>query len=190
MVGTWIRYHGPQAADFADVAAAAFFGGSGSALGRYTYPQGDVLAAYLGTVADVRYSGLFDRPLPYRPVDPVRVALPALPWVFAACVVAFLSLSVRPLLRPPARLRRGGTSARLAGLTALAVEISALAPAAPEVTRAIGQLRAARSALDDDLPDRHVATLLDRAQAALDAVGRALEFPGYRPADYLRGRLG
>ena len=65
----------------------------------------------------------------------------------------------------------------------------ALAPSAPGVTRAIGRLRAARSALDDDLPDRHVGALLDHAEAELDAVGRALEFPGYRPDEYLRGRL-
>ncbi|WP_432839798.1 hypothetical protein [Dactylosporangium sp. CA-092794] len=75
-------------------------------LGAYAYPQGNVLGAYLALVTDVRYAGLFDRPLPYQPFDPLRVALPALPWLFAACVVVFLLLSAAalPRRRRPAAL--------------------------------------------------------------------------------------
>ncbi len=198
MYGDWIAYYGPHSADFADVAGASFYARYGDRLSGYAYPQDKVLAAYLGEVTDLRFAGLFDRPLPYQPFDPVRVALPALPWLFAACVAVFLGLSARSLLHHPvatpqagAAARRGGVPARLAGLTALAVEVSALTTAAtdPALTRAIGKLGAARTALDEGLPDRHLRTLLDSAERDLDSVGRALEFPGYRPAEYLRGRL-
>jgi hypothetical protein len=191
MVGNWIRYYGPHAADFADVAGAAFFGHVAGTLARNSYRQADVLTAYLDEVADVRYAGLFDRPLPYQPLDPLRVALPALPWLFAACVVAFLALSVRSLLRAPVTARRTGSPARLAGLTALAVEVSAVTgrSADPALTRAIAMLVAARAAMDEPLPDRHVRRLLDEAEAELDTVGRTVGFPGYRPETYLRGRL-
>jgi hypothetical protein len=146
-----------------------------------------VLAAYLDRVADVRYSGLFDRPLPYRPVDPVRVALPALPWLFGACVAAFLLLSARSAGRPARPAPRLGTPARLAALTGLAVEMSALThrESEPALTRGITQLLAARDALAEDLPDPHVRELLDGAQADLDKAARLLPFSGFRPDEYL-----
>lgn len=198
MYGSWIEYFGPHAADFADVAGASFYGRFGDRLSKYAYPQDNVLGAYLGQVTDIRYSGLFDRPLPYRPVDPLRVALPALPWLFAACVAGFLALSVRSLLRPAtatagrlAAIGGSGVPARLAGLTSLAVEVCGLTDAHtdPALTRAIGKLGAAREALDEGLPDRHVRALLDDAQADLDSVGRRIGVAGYRPETYLRGRL-
>jgi hypothetical protein len=192
MYGSWIEYDGPSAADFADVAAASFYGQVGDRLSQYTYPQQNVLSAYLDRVTDVRYAGLFDRPLPYRPLDPLRVALPALPWLFAGCVLVFLGLSVRSLRRPASPAARPvGTPARLAGLTTLAVEMSALThePSEPGLTRGITKLMAARDALADNLPDRHVRGLLDDATAELDEAARLLPFTGYRPADYLRGRL-
>jgi hypothetical protein len=79
----------------------------------------------------------------------------------------------------------------LAGLTALAVEVSGLTGARtdPALARAIVALRAAREALDERLPRRRVSDLLDEADRELDLVGRRVEFPGYRPAEYLRGRL-
>jgi hypothetical protein len=79
----------------------------------------------------------------------------------------------------------------LAGLTALAVEVSGLTGARtdPALTRAIVALRAAREALDERLPRRRVRELLDEADRELDLVGRRVEFPGYRPVEYLRGRL-
>jgi hypothetical protein len=142
----------------------------------------------------VRYAGLFDRPLPYRPADPLRVALPVLPWLFVACAGVFFALSVRSLLRPlrrPRSRREPGTPARLAGLTALAVEMSVLTDRRSEaaLTRGISALTAAREALDDDLPDAHVRDLLTGAEAELDEAARLLPYPGYRPADYLRERL-
>ncbi|WP_199512453.1 hypothetical protein [Nucisporomicrobium flavum] len=192
--GDWIEYHGPDAGDFAEVTAAGFYAQFGDRLGRYAYPQATVLGAYLGRVTDVRYAGLFDRPLPYRPADPLRVALPVLPWLFVACAGVFFALSVRSLLRPLRRPRsrpEPGLPARLAGLTALAVEMSALTDRRSEaaLTRGITALTAARSALDDDLPDAHVRDLLAGAEADLDEAGRLLPYPGYRPADYLRERL-
>jgi|GEM_PF-1594054 len=196
MYGDWIEYQGPHAADFAELAAASFYARFGDRLSGYAYSQDQVLGAYLATVTDIRYAGLFDRPLPYRPADPLRIALPALPWLFAACVLAFLALSVRSLLRPAKASRSlsrrtGGDDARLAGLTALAVEVSGLTGARtdPALARAIVALRAAREALDERLPRRRVSDLLDEADRELDLVGRRVEFPGYRPAEYLRGRL-
>ncbi|MEV8511504.1 hypothetical protein [Dactylosporangium sp. NPDC051484] len=199
MYGAWIEYHGPHAADFAEITTASFYSRFGNQLSTYAHPQDNVLRAYLALVTDVRYAGLFDRPLPYQPFDPLRVALPALPWLFAACVVAFLLLSAAaPPRRHPrvalARLAsatRGGVPALLAGLTALAVEVSGLTDATtdPALTRAIASLGAARDALGTGLPDEHVAGLLDDAARELDAVGRAVGVRGYRPAEYLRGRL-
>ncbi|MFI7080295.1 hypothetical protein ACIBO1_23625 [Micromonospora sp. NPDC049903] len=194
MYGSWIEYHGPGAADFAELAATSFYAHFGDRLSRYDYPQQNVLGVYLGRVTDIRYAGLFDRPLPYRPLDPLRVALPALPWIFAACVAGFLVLSIRSLRRSgtrPGDPQRGGVRARLAGLTALAVEASLLTDARsnPALTRGIGRLEAARKALDEGLPDRHVRRLLDDATAELEDTARLTGIPGYRPDLYLQGRL-
>jgi hypothetical protein len=185
--GDWIEYDGPSAAEFADVASASFYGQFGDRLSSYAYSQQTVLNAYLARVADVRYAGLFDRPLPYRPFDPLRVTLPALPWVFAVCVLIFLALSVRSMRRPPA-VRRAGTPARLAALSALAVEMSLLTDRAgdPALIRGIAALTAARGALDDDLADSHVRDLLATAESELDDAARTLPFTGFRPEDYLR----
>ncbi|OLF04481.1 hypothetical protein BLA60_40560 [Actinophytocola xinjiangensis] len=185
MYGNWVGYFGPHADEFAEVVNASFYGQSASRLSRFAYPQGNVLHAYLGRVLDVRYAGLFDRPLPYQPFDPLRVALPALPWLFAVCVVGFLVLSTRSLFAG-ARGRSVRPPARLAGLTTLAIELSALSRD-PALVRAIGKLGAAREALVGELPDRHVGKLLAEAEAELDTAARALGRPDYRPATYLAG---
>lgn len=187
LYGSWIEYHGPHAADFADVAAAGYYSQFGGVLGRGQYPQDNSLRLYLGQIADVRYAGLFDRPLPYTPFDPLSVTLPALPWIFAGCAALLLALSAQPLLRRNAS-RPLGTAARLGGLSALAVEVSGLTDRAedPALARAIVHLQAARDAVAKALPDRHVHKLLDDAAAELDRIGRAVPFDGYRPADYLR----
>ncbi|SCL25178.1 hypothetical protein GA0074692_1910 [Micromonospora pallida] len=195
LYGAWIEYHGPHGEEFAEVTGASFYGQFADRLSRYDYPQNNVLSAYLARVTDVRYTGLFDRPLPYRPVDPLRVALPALPWLFAGCVVVFLALSARSLWRGVGRagtvVGRPGTTARLAGLTALAVEMSLLTDrrSDPGLTRGVTKLQAARSALDEGLPDQHVHALLADAEAELDDTARAMGVAGYRPALYLRERL-
>lgn len=183
MYGNWIGYYGPHAGEFADVVGAGFYARFGDRLSLYAYPQDNVLGAFLNEVTNVRYAGLFDRPLPYQPFDPLRIALPALPWLFGGCVLVFLALSARSMSRggPPRK-----PPGRLAGLTTLAVELSALSHA-PALTRAFGKLEAARSALAEDLPDRHVATLLGDAQRDLDKVARALGRAEYRPANYLAG---
>jgi hypothetical protein len=187
MYGSWVGYYGPHAGGFADVAGAGFYARFGGRLSRYEYPQGNVLGTFLNGVTDVRYAGLFDRPLPYRPFDPLRVALPVLPWLFVVCVVGFLVLSVRRVVGsgggPPRR-----PSGRLAGLTTLAVELSALSHA-PALTRALGGLAAARSALAEELPDRQVSRLLSEVEGELDAVARALGRVEYRPVNYLAGGL-
>ncbi|PXY19384.1 hypothetical protein [Prauserella muralis] len=189
--GSWIEYHGPRAAGFAEVAAASFYAQFGDRLSTYAYPQSAVLGAYLDRVTDVRYAGLFDRPLPYQPPDPLRVALPALPWVFAGCVAVFVVLSVRPGRRSSVVAERRGSPARLAGLTALAVEVSALTdgPSDAALTRAITALTAAREALGRRLAEPHVHALLDQAEAELADTARLLGRKDYRPDVYLRGAL-
>lgn len=181
LYGNWISYYGPHAGEFADVAAAGFYAKYGELLSRYDFPQDNVLAAYFDHVTTVRYAGVFDRPLPYQPFDPLKVALPALPWLFVLCVAAFLALSVRSVLRggPPRR-----TPARMVGLTTLAVELSALSHD-PAITRAIAKLEAARAAITENLPDRHVRRLLGDAEQELDTAARKLGRADYRPATYL-----
>jgi hypothetical protein len=190
LYGSWVEYDGPSAAAFADVATASFYGQFADRLSEYAYPQRNVLGAWLDRVTAIRYAGLFDRPLPYVPFDPLRVALPALPWLFAACAVGFLALSTRRVLRP-ARITGVGVPARLAGLTALAVEISGLTDgaSAASLTRGITQLTAAREAFDEKLPDKHVHSLLDAAESDLDTTAELLGRADYRPAAFLSGRL-
>ncbi len=191
MYGSWVEYDGPHATDFVELVHAIFYSQLGDRLSTYDYPQDNILNAWLNRVTDVRYAGLFDRPLPYQPFDPLKVTMPVLPWLFAACVVGFLALSVRPL-------RRVGTApgpghhARLAGLTALAIEVSGLTTerSAPSLTRGIGKLRAATEALESDLPGEQVRTLLDDAESELDETARLLGRTDYRPLNYLEGRLG
>ncbi len=186
MYGSWVEYHGPDADEFADVVGGGFYGRFGDRLSLYAYPQRNVLNVYLNQVTDVRYAGLFDRPLPYRPFDPLRVALPVLPWLFGACVLVFLVLSVRSAVGstpPPRRV-----PARLAGLTTLAIEMSGLSHDA-SLTRAIGRLTAARTAIAEGLPDRHVGGLLSAAERELDTAARRLGRADYRPANYLAGAL-
>jgi len=185
MFGNWIEYHGPQAEDFADVAAGSFYGQFAERLSRYDYPQRNILGTYLARVTDLRYAGVFDRPVPDQPFDPVRVALPALPWIFAVCGVVFLVLSARQVGTPPP-VRAGGR--RLAGLTALAIEVSGLSHD-PALTRAIASLQSAREMHRKKLPDRHVSALLDEAAGELDQVAKSLGRPEYRPDNYLVGRL-
>ncbi|MEU0792489.1 hypothetical protein ABZ342_20660 [Amycolatopsis sp. NPDC005961] len=190
LYGQWVEYDGPSAAAFSDVVTASFYGQFADRLSTYAYPQRNVLGAWLDRVTAIRYAGLFDRPLPYTPFDPLRVALPALPWLFAACAVGFLALSARRMVRPP-RPTGVGVPARLAGLTALAVEISGLTDgaSAAALTRGITQLTAAREAFTGKLPDRHVHGLLDAAESELDSTAGLLGRPEYRPAEFLQGRL-
>lgn len=187
MYGNWVEYRGPHAEEFTEVAGGTFYGQFGNRLSRLAYPQQNVLRAYLDRALDVRYSGLFDRPLPYLPPDPLRVALPALPWLFGLCVLGFVALSIRPVLGTDATEPRR-PPARLAGLTTLAIEMSALSHH-PSLTRAISQLEAARGALAENLPDRHIQKLLDAAQRELDVVARKLGRADYRPRVYLAGGI-
>ncbi len=190
MYGQWVEYDGPSAAAFSEVVTASFYGQFADRLSTYAYPQRNVLGAWLDRVTAIRYAGLFDRPLPYTPFDPLRVALPVLPWLFAACAVGFLGLSARRVVRPD-RPSGAGVPARLAGLTALAVEVSGLTggASAAALTRGITQLTAAREAFTGKLPDNHVHGLLDAAEADLATTADVLGRPEYRPAEYLRGRL-
>ncbi|MBY8847613.1 hypothetical protein [Saccharothrix longispora] len=188
LYGDWVEYDGPHAAQFADVAAASLYGQLGERLGKYAYPQRAVLGAWLDRVTDIRYAGLFDRPLPYVPFDPLRVALPALPWLFGACVAVFLVLSARSA-RGRADRPGPATPGRLARLTTLAIEVSGLTDGRsdPALTRGIGALRAAADALAEHLPDAHVRSLLDTAEAEFDEVARHLGRPDYRPRAYTGG---
>jgi hypothetical protein len=187
MYGSWAEYHGPDAESFSDLVAAGVYSRFGDRLAGYAYPQGNVLGVYLNQVTDVRYAGLFDRPLPYQPFDPLRVALPVLPWLFALCVLVFLGLSVRSVLGPGGGPPRR-PPARLTGLTTLAIEMSALSRD-PALVRAITKLEEARLAVTEDLPRRHVQRLLDGAESELDTAARELGRADYRPANYLAGGI-
>jgi hypothetical protein len=180
MYGGWIEYDGPSSAEFADVVTASFYAQAEDLLAVYAYPQRAVLGAYLARVDAVRHAGLFDRPLPYEPFDPLRVALPVLPWLFAACVLVFLALSVRAARRRPPALD-AGAAGRLAALTSLAVEMSLYTDQAsdPALTRAIAVL----SATDPAVPGAQ--DLLDEAAADLDEAAAKLPFSGWRPREYL-----
>ncbi len=105
--------------------------------------------------------------------------------------MVFLALSTRSLLGPRRGPRSAGVPARLAGLTALAIEMSGLTDekSDPALTRGITKLRAAGDALAENLPDGHVRTLLDNAEAELDDTAWTLGRNDYRPYNYLRGRL-
>jgi hypothetical protein len=187
MYGNWAEYYGPHAESFADVVAAGMYNRFADRLAGYAYPQDNVLGVYLNQVTDVRYAGLFDRPLPYQPFDPLRVALPVLPWLFALCVLVFLGLSVRNVLGPGVGPPRQ-PPARLAGLTTLAIEMSGLSRDAA-LARAITKLEEARTSVAEDLPYRHVRRLLDSAESELDTAARALGRADYRPVNYLAGGI-
>lgn len=186
MYGSWAEYYGPNAESFADLVAAGVYNRFAGRLASYAYPQENVLAVYLKQVTDVRYAGLFERPLPFQPFDPLRVALPALPWLFAVCVLVFLAMSVRAVRGPGRGLRHAPM--RLAGLTTLAIEMSGLSRD-PALVRALGKIEEARVSVADDLPDRHVIALLDSAESELDTAARALGRADYRPANYLAGGI-
>ena len=196
MYGSLVEYSGPGVEAFGSVLTAGFYGQLGDRISRYAYPQDNILGAFLNQMIDIRYAGLFDLPLPYRPIDPVRVALPALPWIFGGCVVVFLVLSTRPVLSPGRKSLRGigtrsgiGVAARLAGLSSLAVEMSGLTDSTTNaaLTRGIKRLGAASDALTKNLPERQVRMLLTRAAVELDSVAVALGRPEYRPVEYLQG---
>jgi len=189
MYGSWIEYDGPSAAEFSSVATASFYAKYGDYLSPRSYPQSVLLNVYLDQVTDIRYAGIFDHPLPYQPFDPLRVTLPALPWIFAACAIGFLVFSIRPALHRNRRSAGAGLPGRLAGLTALAVEVSGLTdgPSDAALARGITDLTTAREALDEQLDDKFVREALDSAQSELDTVADLLGRDDYRPANYLPG---
>jgi hypothetical protein len=112
--------------------------------------------------------------------------LPALPWLFALCVLVFLAMSVRAVRGPGTALSHA--PARLAALTTLAIEMSGLSRDAALV-RALSKIEEARASVADDLPARHVKGLLDNVESELDTAARALGRADYRPANYLAGGI-
>ncbi|QFU89669.1 hypothetical protein [Amycolatopsis sp. YIM 10] len=188
LYGLWVSYHGPNADAFADVAAASTYAQFGRHLSSRVYPQDAILGVYLDRVIDIRYAGLFDRPLPYQPPDPLRVTLPALPWVFAACVAVFVALSARAVRKPRGLPYGTGAGARLGALTALAIEVSGLTDGESDValTLALAKLDSAREAIEEGRkPDAFLAD----AHARLDEVARLLGRTDYRPDVYVGRQL-
>ena len=59
----------------------------------------------------------------------------------------------------------------------------------PALARGISALQAARTALDDGLPDSHVRTLLTDARNELDQAARTMGFDFFRPHHYLKDAL-
>lgn len=186
MYDAFVDYAGPYRDDFYEVATAGFYGVMGQRLATYDYPQGNVLGAWLNDVTDVRYAGLFDRPLPYQPIDPLKVTMPALPWVFAACVAGFLALSVGSVRRSS---RATPPTKRIAALTALAVEVSGLTgpDSNPPLTRAITHLDAAKDLDPTPTSRRYAHALLDKAERELAQTARLIGRPDYDPARYVAG---
>ncbi|AXB47198.1 hypothetical protein [Amycolatopsis albispora] len=188
LYGLWVSYHGPNADAFADVAAASTYAQFGRYLSSRVYPQDAILGVYLDRVIDIRYAGLFDRPLPYQPPDPLRVTLPALPWVFAGCVAVFVALSARAVRKPRGLPRGTSAGARLGALTALAIEVSGLTDGESDValTLALAKLESAREALEEG---RDPDAFLTDAHARLDEVARLLGRTDYRPDVYVGRQL-
>lgn len=136
MYGYWISYAGPHADAYADLAAATFYGSTREVISEKHFPQFNLLSVYLQRWAALRFSGMFDRQLPYSPPGPIGIALPALPWIFLGCVLIFVAVSVhsvhrrRPGPQLPAHSAHGQW-ARLTGLSSLAIEVSPLVDGAP-----------------------------------------------------------
>ncbi|GAA1229250.1 hypothetical protein GCM10009676_09720 [Prauserella halophila] len=187
LYGNYVDYAGPYRDQFYEVATAGVYGMLGDRISRYDYPQDNVLFAWLNKVTDIRYAGLFDRPLPYQPFDPLKVTLPALPFVFAACVLGVIVLSVTALRRRPSHGRP--PTVRLAALSALSVEVSGLTTEAsnPSLTRAITHLDAARERDGSAVGRRAAHNLLDKAEHELAETARLIERSDYEPRHYTAG---
>lgn len=185
--GSYVDYAGPHRDEFYEVATAGMYGMLGDRLSRYDYPQDNVLFAWLNKVTDIRYAGLFDRALPYQPFDPLKVTMPALPFVFGGCVVGFVVLSVTALRRRPSHGRP--PTVRLAALSALSVEVSGLTTEAsdPSLTRAITHLDAAKELDGSAVGTRHAHKLLDKAEAELSETARLIGRRDYEPRRYIAG---
>ncbi|MDQ2846235.1 MAG: hypothetical protein M3Y77_07780 [Actinomycetota bacterium] len=159
------------------------------------FPQFNLLSVYLQQWAALRFSGMFDRPLPYTPPDPIGIALPALPWIFLGCVLIFVALSVHSVhsRRPGGQLLDHsvhGQWARLTGLSSLAIEVSPLVDGAARapLTRGIKRLTAAKQALEKHLPAALVDSQLDAGAHEFTRVATAIHRQDYLPEAHLRGR--
>ncbi|GAA1190501.1 hypothetical protein [Prauserella alba] len=187
LYGNYVDYAGPHRGQFYEVATAGVYGMLGDRLSRFDYPQDNVLYAWLNKVTDIRYAGLFDRPLPYQPFDPLKVTMPALPFVFAGCVLGVVVLSVTALRRRPSHGRP--PTVRLAALSALSVEVSGLTTEAsdPSLTRAITHLDAARERDGSAAGRRSAHQLLDKAERELTETARLIGRSDYEPRRYTAG---
>lgn len=185
--GSYVDYAGPHREEFYEVATAGMYGMLGDRLSRYAYPQDNVLFAWLNKVTDIRYAGLFDRALPYQPFDPLKVTMPALPFVFGGCVLGFVVLSVTALRRRPSHGRP--PTVRLAALSALSVEVSGLTGETgnPSLTRAITHLDAAKELDGSAVGTRNAHKLLDKAEAELAETARLIGRRDYEPRRYIAG---
>ncbi|MCR3719611.1 MULTISPECIES: hypothetical protein [Prauserella salsuginis group] len=187
LYGNYVDYAGAHRDQFYEVATAGVYGMLGARLSRFDYPQDNVLYAWLNKVTDIRYAGLFDRPLPYQPFDPLKVTLPALPFVFAGCVLGVIILSVTALRRRPSHGRP--PTVRLAALSALSVEVSGLTTEAsnPSLTRAISHLDAAREQEGSAAGRRAAHELLDKAEHELAETAQLIGRSDYEPRHYTAG---
>lgn len=194
MTGLWLDFAGRYAAEFADPMRASLYGQYARRLQEFDYSQRTVLALGLDRVAQFRHSGMFAQPLPYQPPDPLRLTLPALPWICAGLGLLALIASVVQIARqkgPQIDPVDEATVHRLAGLSELAVEISGLTEGRTKASllRALTALSEAREVADTMTEDAAVAVdLLDRAEQELDRVATALDRPEYRPSRFLTAR--
>ncbi|MGI8417894.1 MAG: hypothetical protein ACR2P2_17160 [Nakamurella sp.] len=195
MYGYWISYAGPHADGYADLAAATFYGSIRAVISDTHFPQFNLLSVYLQQWAALRFSGMFDRPLPYSPPDPIGIALPALPWIFLGCVLIFVAVSVHSVhsRRPGQQLSAPSTRGqwvRLTALSSLAIEVSPLVDGAARapLTRGIKRLSAAKQALDTHLPAALIDSQLDAGTREFARVATAIHRQDYLPETYLAGR--
>ncbi|WP_153506588.1 hypothetical protein [Cumulibacter manganitolerans] len=191
MTGLWIQYAGAGVDELAPAITASFYGQLEDRLRKYAYSQESVLAANLARVEQFRTSGMFDLDAPYVAPDPLHLTLPVLPWVCGGLALVLLGAAAWPR-RPLGTTRVSAASvSRYAGLSELAVEISALVPSSADgaFTRSGAALRAVRDGLDDaTLTDDDLGALLERAESELATVAARLQRADLEPARYLARR--
>ncbi|MFV0533898.1 MAG: DUF6403 family protein [Cumulibacter sp.] len=194
MTGTWVDYAGTYADEFERPLTASLYGRFGERIGNFNYSQEAVLRLALNEVASYRHSGIFGKPLPYEPVDPVDVAMPFLPWLIAGLGVVGIAAAIVQVRRSKPKDVEHVTDhelSRLAGLSELAVEVSALtngrsAAALVRATRALSEAKDVCDGEEDDLG--LVTELLDRAERELSSVADLLDRADYQPRNFLQGR--
>lgn len=194
VTGRLVDIAGAGTEGFRTALNASFYGTFVDDLMAGEMAQGVLLAHYLRRTAEFRLSGIFDRPMPYVPTDPLDLTLPALPWVSLGLAGVFTAMSIRRVRdaasASPADPPTAEQLSELAGLSALSIEVSGLVDTAQRrrFARAASRLTAARDAIEDGLPSSDVQSDLDAARELFTAVADDMDRPDLRPEAYVDGR--